>query len=208
MLDRHVRPWIEPPLAFAAAQCVRAGITANHVTVVGFLVGLMAVPMLAMQETFLALVFILVNRTFDGLDGAITRRQGSTDLGGFLDISLDFIFYSAVPFGFAIGHPDTALAAAFLIFSFVGTGTSFLAYAVIAEKRGLETTTSTRKALYYIGGLTEGTETTIFFVVVCLLPSTFVPLSVLFGLLCWLTTATRLAAGVLDFRDRPQHPKA
>ena len=63
----------------------------------------------------------------DGLDGAVARHVGVTDLGGYLDIVLDFLIYSGIVFGFAVGRPDQALPAAFLIFSFVGTGTAFLA---------------------------------------------------------------------------------
>ena len=86
----------------------------------------------------IALLLILLNRVADGVDGAIARRLGSTDLGGYLDILCDFIFYAAVPLGFALARPENGAAAAFLIFSFVGTGSSFLAYAAIAAKRGLE----------------------------------------------------------------------
>jgi hypothetical protein len=38
-----------------------------------------------------ALAAILLNRLLDGLDGALARRRGLSDAGGFLDISLDFL---------------------------------------------------------------------------------------------------------------------
>jgi hypothetical protein len=44
---------------------------------------------------------------------------------------------------------------AILIFSFVGTGSSFRAYAIMAAKRGVSTELRGRKSLYYLGGLTE-----------------------------------------------------
>jgi phosphatidylglycerophosphate synthase len=47
----------------------------------------------------------VLNRLFDGLDGALARRRGLTDAGGFLDISLDFLFYALVPFGFMLADP-------------------------------------------------------------------------------------------------------
>jgi len=112
---------------------------------------------------------------------------------------LDFIFYSAVPFGFAIGHPEAALPAAFLIFSFVGTGASFLAYAILAAKRGITTELRGRKAIYYLGGLTEGAETIALFAAICLWPAWFGPLAWLFGAACWLTTAARISAAVRSF---------
>ena len=80
---------------------------------------------------------IIANRVCDGLDGAVARVSGTSDLGAYLDITLDFLFYSAIPFAFAVADPNKALAACFLIFSFVGTGSSFLAFAIIAQKRGI-----------------------------------------------------------------------
>ncbi len=143
---------------------------------------------------------IFLNRLADGLDGALARRSKKTDRGGFLDITLDFIFYSSIPFAFALADPLTnALAAAFLIFSFIGTGCSFLAYAIMAEKRGITTDIRGQKSLYYLGGLTEGTETILLFVIFCLFPTWFPVLAVIFGALCWITTATRIHAGWHSF---------
>jgi phosphatidylglycerophosphate synthase len=149
-----------------------------------------------------ALVLILINRIMDGLDGAVARRVGMTDLGGYLDIVLDFFFYAGVPFFFAVGRPEAALPAAFLVFSFVGTGSSFLAFAAIAAKRGVTTESRGRKSIYYLGGLTEGTETIGLFVLICLLPDYFALLAWVFGGLCWVTTAGRVAAAVGAFAGK------
>ncbi|SME88099.1 Phosphatidylglycerophosphate synthase [Tistlia consotensis] len=202
MLDAALRRLIDPPLERAAARIAGLGITANQITLAGFLVGLLALPALAAQRYDLALAAILANRLADGLDGAVARqRGGGSDLGGFLDIACDFVFYSAVPFGFALAEPANALPAAFVIFSFVGTGSSFLAYAVIAAKRGLSTSLHGRKSLYYLGGLTEGSETIAFLAAICLFPAAFGTLAWIFGGLCWITTASRLLAGRQSFRD-------
>jgi phosphatidylglycerophosphate synthase len=193
MLDARLRRMIDPPLDRLAAG-LEGGLGANAVTTLGLAIGLLAVIALASQAFVAALILILINRLFDGLDGALARRKGPSDLGGFLDITFDFIFYSAVPFGFALADPAAnGLAAAFLIFSFVGTGSSFLAFAVMAAKRGLSTELRGRKSIYYLGGLTEGSETIAAFVLACLLPAHFPLIALVFGVLCWITTATRIA---------------
>ena len=91
MLDRHLHPRIKPLLH----QCVRVldkpGITPDGLTLVGFAIGVLALPFLALGWYLAALVVILLNRLLDGLDGALARRRGLTDAGGFLDISLDRI---------------------------------------------------------------------------------------------------------------------
>ena len=196
-----MRRLIDPPLDRMGRRLAAAGVSANAVTAAGFAVGLLAVPCLALQWYGAALAVILLNRLGDGLDGAVARRTRLTDLGGYLDIVCDFVFYAAVPFGFALARPENAVAAAFLIFSFAGTGTSFLAFAILAAKRNLTTEAQGRKSLYYLGGLTEGTETIAVFIAICLFPAWFPPLAYLFGALCWLTTATRVLSARRSFRD-------
>ena len=201
MLDARLRRLIDPPLDRLSAPLVARGISANAVTVAGFVLGLGAAAAIAKGAYLLGLALLLLNRLCDGLDGAVARRRGLTDLGGFLDIVLDFLIYAAVPFAFALADPAAnALAAAFLIFSFMGTGSSFLAYAIMAAKRGVSSELRGRKSLYYLGGLTEGTETILAFVLACLWPALFPSIALVFGLLCWLTTATRIAVAVQTLR--------
>jgi phosphatidylglycerophosphate synthase len=203
VLDAWIRRAIDPALDRAGAALARRGLGADAVTVAGFLVGAAAWAALASGAYAAAAGLILLNRLADGLDGAVARRNGLTDLGGYLDIVLDFVFYAGVPFFFAVGRPDDALPAAFLVFSFVGTGASFLAFAAVAARRGLTTAARGRKSIYYLGGLTEGAETMAFFFLICLLPDHFAPLAWGFGALCWLTTAGRVAAAVAAFHKPP-----
>lgn len=200
MLDSRIRRIVDPALDAMGAVLARLGFGANAVTISGFVIGMAAWCALAARAYPLALVLILCNRLADGLDGAVARRNGLTDLGGYLDIVLDFIFYAGVPFFFAVGQPDLAVAGCFLVFSFVGTGSSFLAFATIAAKRGLDTPTRGRKSFYYLGGLTEGTETIGFFILICLLPQNFGLFAWVFGSLCWLTTLSRVLLAVQVFR--------
>lgn len=201
MFDAALRRVIDPPLNAAGRRLARAGISANAVTVAGFLVGLGAVPALALQRYDIALALVLANRLADGLDGAVARASGPSDLGGYLDIVLDFIFYSAVVFGVALGRPEEAVFAAFLIFSFIGTGASFLAYAIIAAKRGVTSEARGRKSIFYLGGLTEGAETIACFVAICLFPAWFPWIAGVFGAMCWLTTASRIGQAVHSFKS-------
>lgn len=204
MLDRYAIKIIKWPLKTLAALPDKLGISANQVTITGFIIGLFTLPALSFQRYDLALIFIVINRLLDGLDGAIARRQGITDCGGFLDITLDFIFYSLVPFGFVLADPNNnAIAGAFLIYSFIGTGSSFLAFAIMAGKRNIESPVYKQKSLYYIGGLTEGTETIACFVLFCLFPSYFSIIAWIFGVLCWVTTATRIWAGYQTLKQQP-----
>ncbi|MBL8580465.1 MAG: CDP-alcohol phosphatidyltransferase family protein [Mesorhizobium sp.] len=192
MFDRHLLPLqkrlLEPP----AARLAQAGISADTVTILGFVVGLAVVPLLAYGQYTAALAVILANRALDGLDGALARRTRPTDRGAFLDIALDFVFYALVPFGFALADPATnALPAATLLLAFVGTGSSFLAFAAVAARRGMSSAAYPGKGFHYLGGLTEGAETIAVFMAMCLWPSAFEIIAYAFAALCGLTTLTR-----------------
>lgn len=196
MLDRYLIGPLARVLAPPARVLARRGVRADHITLAGFAIGLLALPLLASGWFALALVAILANRLLDGLDGAVARAGRPTDRGAFLDIALDFFFYGLIPFGFALYDPmANALPAAALILAFIGTGSSFLAFAVVAAKRGLANADYPAKGIYFLGGLTEGTETIAVFVAMCLWPSAFAVLAWGFAGLCLLTTLFRWLRG-------------
>lgn len=201
MIDAALRRYVDPPLDKLASTLSRTALTANEVTLAGFVVGMAAVPALALEYFGLALVLVLANRFFDGLDGAVARQHGVTDLGGYLDIVLDFIFYSAIVFGFVLVDPENALWGAFLIFAFIGTGTTFLTYSVFAAKHDLSTAARGKKSIYYLGGLTEGFETIVALSLMCVFPSWFWLIALVFGSMCWITTATRIAWAWQTLKD-------
>lgn len=206
MFDSRLRPLIDPPLNAGGRALARFGVSADQVTLIGFLIGLLAVPALWQGQYALALGLIVLNRLADGLDGAVARATAPSDRGGFLDICLDFLFYAAVPLGFALADPSqNALAAAVLLASFIGTGSSFLAFAIMAEKHQISTQAQGKKSIYYLEGLTEGAETIGCFVLMCLLPAWFVPLALVYAALCTITTATRLLRGWHTFAAIETH---
>lgn len=200
MLDRAARRLIDPALDRLAAAARQRHITANQVTVAGFACGLAAMGAIALQAYAVGLALLMTNRLADGVDGSLARQTGATDVGGYLDIVLDFIVYSGAAFAFAVAQPEHALAAAFLIFSFMGTGSSFLAFAIFAAKRKLDGEATVNKSFYYLGGITEGTETILLFVVILLLPGWFEIAAYVYGALCWVTTVGRIGVAVQRLR--------
>jgi phosphatidylglycerophosphate synthase len=203
MIDRHLLPLQRRVLAPAARWLAAVGVSANALTFTGFAIGMAAVPLIASGRFGAGLAAILANRLLDGLDGAIARVNGATDRGAFLDIALDFFFYASVPFAFALADPPAnALAATALVVAFVGTGSSFLAFATIAAKRGIGTSAFPDKGIHYLGGLTEGAETIGFFAAACLWPAEFPVFAWIFAAACLTTTVVRWHAGWRAFADR------
>mgnify|MGYP003761685463 FL=1 len=196
MIDAKLLPLQRRMLRPMALGLVTFGVRADQVTITGFLLGIVALPLLASEQYIWALVFILLNRLLDGIDGEVARLTITTDRGAFLDIALDFVFYALIPLGFALANvTENALAAAVLLAAFVGTGSSFLAFSLMAEKRKLHAQKFPSKGLYYLGGLTEGAETIAVFVAFCLWPNLFTPLAYGFAFACGLTTLSRWLQG-------------
>lgn len=196
MLDRPALALLKPAIDRLAWGAVRAGLSADALTLIGFGIGLGAAVAITQSAWLTGLALLLLSRLFDGLDGAVARLTRPTDRGAFLDITLDFLFYASIPLAFAIADPAAnALPAALLLAAFIGTGSTFLAFATLAAQRGLTNAAYPQKGLYYLGGLTEATETLICFSLMCLFPQGFALWAYIFAAMCGLTIVTRLVGG-------------
>ena len=201
MLDPFMRRLIDPPLN-AAAQRMPRGVSANQITLGGLACGFVAAYAVAAGMFWLALALLLVNRLGDGLDGALARRNGATDLGAYLDIVADFLFWAILPLGFALYHPQNALASAVLLSSFAMSMTVFLAFAILAQKRGLTSAAQGRKSFFYLAGLAEGTETIIFFAFVMLWPQHYITAAYIFAAFVYLSTIGRITNSTSILSDK------
>ena len=200
MLDRYATALIKPAVSRVARVLARTGMKANQITWAGFFVGFVAFILIANSLYWTGATAIILSRILDALDGAVARQSQPTDRGGFLDIALDFLFYASIPLAFALANPArNALAAAVLLAAFMGTSTIFLAFAVLAAKRGLHSADYPDKSFYFLGGLTEATETLACFAAMCLWPQHFAVLAYIFSTLCAVTIVTRLWWGWRTF---------
>jgi phosphatidylglycerophosphate synthase len=203
MLDLALRPRVDRVLGPLARQLARAGVGADQLTVAGFLFGMGAVAASATGRFDLGLGLFLVNRLADALDGLVARLTQPTARGAIVDIVADFVVYAGVPLAFALADPANAVAAAFLLFCFMGTASSFLAFAIGAAGRGQS---SPGKGFAHLAGLAEGTETIAFVVLVHLRPDWFMPAAWVFGAMCLVTTVSRVAIGWRRLTDRGTPP--
>ena len=202
MLDGPGKKLIEPTLDRVGDWLARHGASADAVTIAGFLLGTAAAACVAFGWFGAGLVLILSSRLCDGLDGAVARASGTTDFGGYLDIVLDFAFYGMIPFAFILHAPaENAATGGLLLLSFYVNGASFLAYAAIAERRGLTTDARGVKAFYFTTGLAEGGETLLVFVLACLWPDRFPVIATVFAAICFYTTIARMVLASRAFAD-------
>lgn len=165
--DRALEPFARGP----------AGRIHPHVlSLVGLGIGVGCALLLYRREYLAGLSLWLLNRTVDGLDGVVARhRHRQSDLGGYLDILVDFLVYAMIPLAMVLGLPDRGAALpalAVLLASFYINTASWMYLAAVLEKRGSggaargEETSVTMPA-----GLIEGTETVVFYCLFILLPA-------------------------------------
>lgn len=200
MFDARLRPLINPALDRIGAALARRGVSANQVSAAGAVCGALAGLAIGLGQPLAGLALVLASRLLDGLDGAIARARGATDFGGYLDIVCDYVFYLAVPLGFGFAEPGNLLFALLLVASFTLTAVSFLAYATLAAKQGLESRAHGPKSFFYSTGLAEGAETLLAFVLMCLWPTAFPQIAVVLAGLCLLTVIQRSVIARRVFR--------
>ena len=192
MIDSQLNKFFKPALNAIAKQFINFGFKANFITFLGFFFGLCCFYFIVNSLFINAIIFLFLNRFCDGIDGAIARLTKETDVGAFYDIVLDFLFYSLFPISFIFLNIENAYSISFLLLSFVATQTTFLASAWLVEKNKLLISENQKKSFFYVGGITEGFETILCFVMMLLFYEYINYIAYIFGILCWITFITRV----------------
>ena len=171
-------------------------------TGMGLITGIAAAIALWQQLYTVGLVLWLLNRVLDGLDGAVARMGGlQSDLGGYLDIVVDFVSYAIIPVGLALGVQQQAASTGsgqaaifsliFLLCTYYINAASWMYLAAIIEKRQLaqgdKLTTITMPV-----GIIGGTETIVFYCLFILFPAYLAWLFSVMGLLIVVTILQRV----------------
>ena len=191
-----------------AKKLTKIGVSANVVTITGFIIGIFAINFLSLERYAYALICILINRVFDALDGAIARNTKVTDFGVFLDAALDYTFYAGVIFGFALANPfQNAVAAAFLLFAFAAAACAMLAYAVVAYKNNASQKLELNQSPFYLGGFAQGFETLAAFLILCIVPGWFLQIAIVLGILCLVKAFSIMVTAYYNFVIAKRIPK-
>jgi phosphatidylglycerophosphate synthase len=202
MFDRQLRDAIGPGLEATGRRLAEAGVRPGVVTAVGWLLGVGACVAAATGQWNAALVLWLANRLLDGLDGPVARATSPSDVGGFLDIMADFSIYGGFVVAVAIAEPGARLACGTLLLSYYVSGTAFLALSSLLERRGQSETTSDRRSLRFVGGLAEGAETIVVYVLFCLFPHHADIIAWVFAGVVAVTALQRVLLGVHLLKSR------
>jgi phosphatidylglycerophosphate synthase len=194
MLDQVLRARLGPGLERAAGRLEAGGVPPAALTGVGLLAGLAACICVATASWAAALGLWLLNRLLDGLDGAVARLQGATELGGVLDFVADFFVYSGFVFGVAVAHPGARLACVALLAAYLVNNVALLSFSSVIERRGLAL--GDQRSLRLLPGLAEGTETIVVYILFCVLPASSTVIAWAFAALVAVTAVQRVADAV------------
>jgi len=193
MLDTLLRRPIEPLLTAPAARIAAFGIGADSITAAGFVLGIAALPDIGHRDYLIGLGFIALSRLFDIADGAVARIKGATAFGAYLAQVLDLVWTASIPFAFALGQPDRALAAMFLMIGLVAR-----AAVLTADVRPKVGTMGTVLGLG--GDLVGKSEIFIAFALACIFPEWFSIIAYVLGILCFVMDGFRVAAAAAQQR--------
>ena len=196
MFDHSIQKIVQSPLKLLGRYLLKY-ILPNQVTLVGFIFGIIMCFLIYFQLFDLALIFLIFNRICDGLDGVMARLTSPTPSGGYFDIVADFIIYAGFVLSFGLSDPNKLLICALLLFSFIGTGTTFLAKAAIQNqvdqnKHLINQENEINKSFHYASGLIEGTETILFMILCLIFPFYFNLIGFIFFILCLITIVSRI----------------
>ncbi|MGH2862726.1 MAG: CDP-alcohol phosphatidyltransferase family protein [Solirubrobacteraceae bacterium] len=169
MLDRRARRLYAPALKPVSAAANRAGVRADSITAAALIVGIGACVAAALSVWIAALALWLLNRGLDGLDGAVARQGSPSDLGGMLDFLADFVVYGGFIVAVAIAVPHARIACTALLAAYLLNNVALLSFATLIEKHGLGL--GDERSLPFTAGLTEGSETILAYVAICLTPA-------------------------------------
>lgn len=202
MLDPALRP-LKDRLLAPVARAISPRADPLAITLLGFAAGVGCVALILLDRPAPALAMWIANRTLDGLDGLVARSSGrQTDLGGYLDIVLDFAVFAAVPIAASWAHPAAGLPLAALLAAFYVNAASWMYLSALMEKRAAAVAVTRGPTSVTIPpGLVEGTETIVFFAAFILLPERLGALFWAMSALLLLTIAQRMAWAVRNLRE-------
>lgn len=185
MFDDKIRP-IKEAILIPLSKSLGRVISPNAMTVISFMSGIVSVVFILRSEYIAAMIFWCLNRITDGLDGTIARiTSRQSDLGGYIDIMVDFVIYFLIPLAFVTSRGlqrSELILLALLLGVFYINSASWMYLSAIIEKRGRldsRVMTSINMPL----GLIEGFETIVIYTLFFFIPDYLSILMIIMGCL-------------------------
>ncbi len=195
MLDTNARKVVQPMIRKTADAFIKRNFTADHVTIIALLVGLVPSILLFFGASpVLAVAILWFSGYLDAVDGTIARvTKTSSPFGTIMDIVFDRIVEISLIAVLALKYSSNPYFFCLLACAIILSMTIFLTVGAASEK-------ASEKSFYYQPGLAERTEGFIMFTLMILF-STYVDFfCVIFTLMVLFTAIQRFVEAYKHFK--------
>ncbi|MCH1960467.1 CDP-alcohol phosphatidyltransferase family protein [Romboutsia hominis] len=152
MLDTHARKYVNPFIEFGANIFIKRKISANTVTTLALILGVLSAVLLYLDKNILAVMLLWISGYLDAVDGSIARKtDSSSSFGTVLDVTFDRIVEIGIIFVSALKFEEIRLNIIVLLACILISMVIFLTVGAVSEKSGI-------KSFYYQAGVAERSE--------------------------------------------------
>ncbi len=151
MLDTHARRLVEPVIGAVARTLHRAGLTANAVTALAMLIGVLAALCVMEGWQWTGVAMLWLSGLLDAADGALARMTRSSPFGAILDITFDRVVEIAIIIALAWRYPEARFTLVILAGTIAVAMSLFLSIAAAVRNHSA-------KSFHYAPGLGERSE--------------------------------------------------
>ncbi|WP_373598095.1 CDP-alcohol phosphatidyltransferase family protein [Paraclostridium bifermentans] len=186
MLDTHGRKYVDPIINSGANFLLKLKLTANNVTVIALLVGILTSVFIYLDMNLIAVVTLWLSGYLDAVDGAIARKTKTTSLfGTLMDITFDRVVETFMIISLALKYVDARMNFIVLLVCIIISMTIFLTVGALTQKKGM-------KSFYYQAGVAERSEGFILFTLMILLPNFVALFTNIFSIIIFITIIQRI----------------
>jgi archaetidylinositol phosphate synthase len=186
MLDTRARKTIQPIFERSADFFIKRNISANQVTLIAFMIGLIPSVLIYFDVSSVIAISILWFSGFlDAVDGTVARKtKTSSPFGTVMDVTFDRIVEISLIIVFSLKYSNNLFAFILLACSIIVSMTIFLTVGAASDK-------VSEKTFYYQAGLAERTEGFIMFSIMAFFPQYIDILALVFAGLILFTALQR-----------------
>ncbi len=186
MLDTHGRKYVDPIINCGANFFIKLNLTANNVTVIALLLGILTSVYIYIDMSILAVITLWISGYLDAVDGSIARKTKTTSLfGTLMDITFDRIVETSIILSLAMKYSNARINFIVLLICIIISMTIFLTVGALVEKKGM-------KSFYYQAGVAERSEGFLMFSLMILVPNYIVIFTNLFSAIIFITIIQRI----------------
>lgn len=186
MLDTHGRKYVDPIINYGANFFIKLNLTANNVTVIALILGILTSVFIYIDMNTLAVITLWISGYLDAIDGSIARKTKTTSLfGTLMDITFDRIVETSIILSLAMRYSNARINFIMLLICIIISMTIFLTVGALVEKKGM-------KSFYYQAGVAERSEGFLMFSLMILVPNYIVIFTNLFSAIIVITIIQRI----------------